>query len=182
MAANHQVIIFIDFKFYTQVNADDQLPELICPKCVLGIELSLSLRKQAVESNERLQNSIQKATQEDSSLKMEEEMQFTDENDEDFQGVSSDDTETDAVSFLLNKIKCSTRAGKSEIVEDIKVKRRFQCSVCDKRFLKRTNLTDHLKIHANVKAFRCGICEKSFIQYGNLKAHMRCHTKEKPFK
>lgn len=148
---------------------------------MLGIELSLSLRKQAVESNQRLQNSIQEATQ-DSYLIVEEEMQLTDENDDDFQGVSSDDdTETDAVSFLLNKIKC-TRAVKSEVVEDIKVKRRFQCSVCAKNFLKRTNLTDHLKIHANVKNFRCSICEKSFIQYGNLKAHMRCHTKEKPFK
>lgn len=59
--------------------------------------------------------------------------------------------------------------------------RKHCCNVCNKKFQKRSNLIDHLRLHANVKVFACEYCEKSFVQAGNYKAHLRTHTKEKPY-
>lgn len=96
-----------------------------------------------------------------------------------FDETSSD--ETDAVSFLLDNIKSKKMSVPTKNTIKEAKKYRFKCLVCDKAFQKRTNLMDHLKIHAGVKSFRCSICDKAFIQYGNLKAHMRIHTKERPY-
>lgn len=184
MAANSH----LSKTFILQVNPEGQLPPFICPKCKLGIELSFSLRKQAIESNETLLSN-QETSQDDNEYQIITEetilpgdgySNYVEFNEEDDAG-SSDNTDTDAVSFLLGKIKDKKSTEPAEEGEGAD-KRKFQCTVCEKRFLKRTNLVDHLKIHAGVKNYRCSICDRSFIQYGNLKAHMRCHTKQKPFK
>lgn len=97
------------------------------------------------------------------------------------------DEADDAVSFLTGFLK------KGEVEKDeitikkiIKVKgdsaeateaddgdsegsRKHACNVCSKRFLKRSNLIDHLRLHANVKIYACKYCEKSFVQSGNYK-------------
>lgn len=59
--------------------------------------------------------------------------------------------------------------------------RRHLCNVCQKKFLRRSNLIDHLRLHANERLFKCSFCDKAFVQAGNLKAHMRVHTKERPY-
>lgn len=59
--------------------------------------------------------------------------------------------------------------------------RKHLCNVCQKKFLRRSNLIDHLRLHANERLFKCTFCDKSFVQAGNLKAHMRVHTKERPY-
>jgi len=64
---------------------------------------------------------------------------------------------------------------------DIEGERRHACNVCSKKFQKRSNLIDHLRLHANVKVYSCEFCERSFVQSGNYKAHLRVHTKEKPY-
>jgi len=102
----------------------------------------------------------------------------------------------DAVSFLTGILKHGNEEDK-KIVELQKIKkvrqaqsssdggfddpnRRHICNVCNKKFQKRSNLIDHLRLHANMKVFACEHCEKSFVQAGNYKAHLRTHTKEKP--
>lgn len=72
--------------------------------------------------------------------------------------VTSDDheggTETlnveplDAVSFLLEKkelFKSSSPSSKSNN------RRSHKCEVCDKTFMRKSNLVDHLRLHANVR-------------------------------
>jgi hypothetical protein len=99
----------------------------------------------------------------------------------------------DAVSFLAGILKPSSE-DKLKTIEIKKVSpkkttadsgfddpgRKHICNVCNKKFQKRSNLIDHLRLHANVKVFSCEYCEKSFVQAGNYKAHIRTHTKEKP--
>lgn len=106
----------------------------------------------------------------------------------DIQGPISQDqpaVEDDAVSFLTGFLK-KDEVEKDEITikKIIKVKgetvsndpddtdegsRKHGCNVCSKRFLKRSNLIDHLRLHANVKIYACNYCEKSFVQSGNYK-------------
>lgn len=87
----------------------------------------------------------------------------------------------DAVSFLLgnshllDKMQGNDKDGKSK-------GRPHACKVCSKSFLRKSNLVDHLRLHANLRLYQCEYCDKSFVQAGNFKSHLRIHTKERPFK
>lgn len=78
--------------------------------------------------------------------------------------------------------KTTTPTSTAAAITDINYdERKHFCNVCKKKFLRRSNLIDHLRLHAKVKLFQCTECDKSFVQAGNLKSHMRTHTKERPF-
>ncbi|KAJ6627327.1 Myoneurin [Pseudolycoriella hygida] len=98
--------------------------------------------------------------------------------DTDFEyGVGDDeeDDHTDAISFLLNNkhIKKKDEAAYQN--------RKYECSVCSKRFIGKSNLLDHLRYHANIRNFKCDLCGKTFVQISSLKSHLRIHTDEKPY-
>ena len=57
----------------------------------------------------------------------------------------------------------------------------FKCKVCDKKFSRKGNLNQHMKIHDESKAFKCDVCLKLFAAKSLLKLHYRTHTGEKPF-
>lgn len=114
---------------------------------------------------------------------------------------SLDDTVEDAVSFLagltkednnkntspsgttLNNKKTPKQIDKSPMKSNDKFyqNRKHVCNVCEKRFLRKSNLVDHLRLHAGVKPYQCEICPKTFVQIGNYRAHMRIHSMERPF-
>jgi ribosomal protein L37AE/L43A len=104
---------------------------------------------------------------------------------------SSGDNGDNAVSFLAGILKPKSSFDPKIQVRKVVAKkvnegfddpnRKHACNVCNKKFQKRSNLIDHLRLHANVKVFACEFCEKSFVQAGNYKAHLRTHTKEKPY-
>lgn len=90
------------------------------------------------------------------------------------------DTEDDAVEFLLHSIKHNPSTNQKK-QQECPEERKFICTVCKKKFLKKANLLDHLKIHANLKNFKCTECGRAFIQRVNMLTHLRTHTKLKPF-
>lgn len=112
---------------------------------------------------------------------------------------SAEDETNDAVSFLTGILKPNAEKTKKSPTKSKPVtvtyinsrqsattssddaSRKHVCNVCGKRFQKRSNLVDHLRLHADVKIYSCEHCERSFVQAGNYKAHLRVHTKEKPF-
>ena len=50
------------------------------------------------------------------------------------------------------------------------------CTVCDKHFASKRNLTMHRKSHTGKHLFSCGNCGKRFPFQSNLYAHMNTHT------
>ncbi|XP_054914276.1 zinc finger protein 415 [Poeciliopsis prolifica] len=57
----------------------------------------------------------------------------------------------------------------------------YICSVCNKSFLRLSQLEEHKSTHQASKPFRCLECGKSFTQKTRLKTHQRVHTGERPF-
>ncbi|XP_045906420.1 zinc finger protein 271-like isoform X2 [Micropterus dolomieu] len=57
----------------------------------------------------------------------------------------------------------------------------FSCSVCRKHFQGRVEVVNHMRIHTGQKPFSCSICKKTFPWRGRVLMHMRIHTGEKPF-
>ncbi|KAL3276520.1 hypothetical protein HHI36_011897 [Cryptolaemus montrouzieri] len=49
------------------------------------------------------------------------------------------------------------------------------CSVCEKRFSVRQQLSRHMDIHTGVKKFICSVCGKAFNNLYNLHVHERIH-------
>lgn len=93
-------------------------------------------------------------------------------------GQSEDDT-TNAVDFILQNFQQTSKTKQKRVYSS--TERRHQCEVCDKAFQRKSNLVDHLRLHANVKLFSCRFCDAAFVQAGNLKSHLRKHTLEKPY-
>ena len=53
----------------------------------------------------------------------------------------------------------------------------FQCRICNKGFVSKQNLREHIFIHQNIKPFRCSFCGKKFRQSSQLCLHKRSHKK-----
>ncbi|XP_072306296.1 uncharacterized protein [Eucyclogobius newberryi] len=56
-----------------------------------------------------------------------------------------------------------------------------QCSFCKKRFMYKSILQSHIRMHTGDKPFSCQICAKTFTSRANLRNHIRIHTGEKPY-
>ena len=184
------------------------MPKRLCSDCAAKLTISYQFRKQALESDSVLKNYSDLEKKEENEMyenaKFQDEEMFEYETIEELDENSHDNAKkeyyaeeaesgNDAISFLAGILKKSPESGNRQHIEIKKVKvkssdtgfddpnRKHVCNVCHKKFQKRSNLIDHLRLHANVKVFSCEYCEKSFVQAGNFKAHLRTHTKEKPF-
>ena len=58
--------------------------------------------------------------------------------------------------------------------KELKVKN-FHCNVCQKIFLKKSDLVRHIRSHTGEKPFSCEVCGKCFSLKGNLRAHSIVH-------
>ena len=59
--------------------------------------------------------------------------------------------------------------------------RPFGCTACSKRFVTKTELTRHSRVHTDYRPCVCNVCGKKFRQPGHLLTHKLTHTGEKPY-
>lgn len=98
------------------------------------------------------------------------------ENDENELIINDyNDDHEDAVSFLLDKKELFEESGTNKSTSQ----RRHKCDVCEKTFMRKSNLVDHLRLHANVRLYKCEYCAKEFVQAGNYRSHLRVSTQKK---
>lgn len=95
------------------------------------------------------------------------EIDFLNENEEN--ELIIDDDQEDAVSFLLDKKELFQDSGANKSTGQ----RRHKCDACEKTFMRKSNLVDHLRLHANLREYKCEYCNKEFVQAGNYRSHLR---------
>lgn len=57
--------------------------------------------------------------------------------------------------------------------------RKYQCNICEKKFMRNSHLSIHKRTHEGIRPFKCDICSLSFIQKGDMKRHRMRHFKDK---
>ncbi|XP_053622240.1 zinc finger protein 420-like isoform X1 [Plodia interpunctella] len=58
----------------------------------------------------------------------------------------------------------------------------YKCQFCQKIFVHKSHMREHLTIHTGERSFNCNHCTASFRRVYHLKRHMRTHSGEKPHK
>ena len=66
-----------------------------------------------------------------------------------------------------------------EAAPGCKKERRFQCNVCERKFIRSTHLQRHMRIHTGAKPYSCEICRKRFSRSDHVQIHERSHYKHK---
>ena len=75
-------------------------------------------------------------------------------------------------------VRVKTEADSNDITEhphDDK-SRPYVCTVCDKRFTMKGDMTEHRKRHTGENVYSCSQCEKRFSSTGALCSHKNIHT------
>lgn len=156
-----------------QLQQDNGLPETICRKCEFQLIETLSFVHRTKDTQQIL-NSCARISQEtkveneeidiyeDSSylievLQDDSEVIVPDECDdkisESYNDKESDCDAEDAVSFLKNVKREEVTSDTSKTFKQKAVRKNHQCNYCKKKFLRKSNLVDHLRLHANVTPF-----------------------------
>lgn len=60
--------------------------------------------------------------------------------------------------------------------EEVKRCKMFSCSDCEKQFLTKAAVRNHIKVHNRLDSYDCEECEKSFATKYRLKAHLKTHV------
>lgn len=164
-----------------EIDQDDRLPQLVCTKCFGKVEASYALKLQCQQSENILKQYV---TQDDVS---------TNSISSDFIEYDSEITKCDksknSDTSLLNCAICSqTTEGNKEMINHMLTKhtdRRsdscdktagFLCKVCNKSYLKLSNLKAHMTVHTDLKPFNCSVCDSKFTQARAYVCHMRTHN------
>ncbi|XP_055080420.1 zinc finger protein 397-like [Periophthalmus magnuspinnatus] len=63
-----------------------------------------------------------------------------------------------------------------KISNNTATQRRFKCNWCNKKFVTRTSLKRHSRIHTGARSHECSVCHKSFATSTDTKVHCRIHS------
>ena len=66
-----------------------------------------------------------------------------------------------------------SRRGLLQHITSVHIQRKFQCTVCDKRFFREINLKTHISVtHEGLKRFLCTVCGRDFLTRPQLRKHI----------
>lgn len=124
--------------------------------------------------NKRLKNHIKKH-----GIDVESAQKYAFENNHCFNERGHKDHINQCTFKTLNKQFCETE---NKDKQTLSKKRNFVCDKCGKKFIGRTQLSDHVRSDCGrIPVYQCQECGKCLTTAGILKTHMLLHRKECPF-
>ncbi|XP_052902749.1 zinc finger protein 436-like [Anopheles moucheti] len=181
-----------------EIQLSSKLPSKLCKLCFARLDDAYCFIQDIHRTNELLQNYLDNETldtlaeehnnpdscasteSDEIHMKMEQELEeHLVEESETNDRPEDEKPDLTAVEIVLQQI--SRKGTDTKPRAEQRTATVHLCNLCNKSFLRRSNLVDHLRLHAQVKMYECDYCDKSFVQSGNLKSHLRTHTAEKPF-
>lgn len=71
---------------------------------------------------------------------------------------------------------------KTDFARMLMLENSFQCEFCSKRFMFKSHLTIHERVHTSERPFQCKLCSKRFNHKSSLTRHRVIHSVERPFR
>lgn len=56
----------------------------------------------------------------------------------------------------------------------------FECTLCKKWFVSRSEYNRHQNVHKGIKEFKCDVCNREFTVKSSLQSHLQTHVLEEP--
>ena len=142
-----------------------------------------------IDTDKSKENNVDTAKLETNVKTEQKELSYLSETDENVELMNYDDiiigNETGSKIIVKNEKRKKLKSNKRKITKENKNKNRFSCETCEKTFVKKTTLKDHiLREHSseNVKENYCEKCNKSFSRKDNLKEHiLRRHSNKEQY-
>ena len=115
-------------------------------------------------------------------LKVEMELEIVSSSRVGIESMSSIEVKSDFCTDQDSDGKSIIRRANAGYLDESHTKEKpLKCNLCDKKFVRLTNLKNHLKTHTGETPFICGSCGAKFTTRSNLKSHEMSHSGEKQF-
>ena len=85
----------------------------------------------------------------------------------------------DGVEKTLNQVVRTVDMADSSFTGP-KSARPFFCSICERKFSQKTNISRHMMLHTGIRPYRCSTCQRGFIQSQSLRQHRLRHHPDEP--
>lgn len=102
-----------------------------------------------------------------------------DEKETDFTFDDTVSTDENSDSLEQTDAPSHDTSDNAEVVKKKRKKKKYkyelECTICDKIFVTRASLNDHMNTHTGVKPYKCPECNKSYGSRQSLKDHVKIH-------
>lgn len=163
------------------ITVGDRLPQLVCTTCSDKIEVAYALKLQCQQAENILKQYLTQDNIPTNSVS-------SDINEYDSDITKCEELITADTALLHCTICSQTAEGNKEMINHMLTNHTenriescdktagFLCKVCNKSYLKLSNLKAHMIIHTDLKPFNCSICDRKFTQARAYACHLRTHA------
>lgn len=156
---------------FFKVLQGDGLPTVICKLCIEHLELAHRLRIRCLETDSALRRIIlSKTTEVDSNESVDNSQAATDSTEEleSIKCLQCQATFSSEEELNLHVKTHAKKRQKKSSCKKVGSGENLTCKICNKVYLKASNLTAHMGTHTGVNPYQCNICSKRFTQGNKL--------------
>lgn len=164
----------------TGINADDNLPQIICSNCIQRVEQAFNFKEMCKQSYIYLRQYMCESI----IIKTENEMGSNEIQLVQVPGFNAEndliDENTDEEPYKAEGANQTSQPDEDyRLVNNAKkVNGRFQCELCEKSLADRRTFLLHIRLHLGKNLKHCEVCNRGFAKQNHLDRHQATHAKD----